>query len=223
MLNRFPLERVRHGGSPVAVPYALGSMALSDVDSTLQPCRAARVRDRTSARKRGLVAGACFTALVLAACGGDDATRPSIAAAFPGMFALTGTAEGMHGEFSIECALDLRFEVIQGDREASSGLLIAQGGGEALRTVLDPEGAGIGLRPDLYSPAAEVHLLPGDSVEFVTPLNQDTGVPFYDSLAVMRGHRTASGAEGTWSCGPFLTRDDTAGVVTGPWEIRPAS
>lgn len=156
------------------------------------------------------------------ACNDDDDEKPTRKLAE--MMKFTGEAHGVDGELTIDCVCDLNAELPEFDVE-SDGKQVYTGtlGGEIGRAVTDSDGAGIALEPFLFG-EIEVHVKPNDSVYVYWPGNLNTGIDFYDEIALFRGKLNADGdVTGTWWCAPFELDEggyvDMQGRIEGTWEL----
>ena len=154
-------------------------------------------------------------ALVFAAC--EDHNE------VPDDFRVRGQAEGTVDTLQITCRLDLTYERKGFVNDPEHGRVIrVEWGGDAERTVLAEDGSGISLAPFMHSPDGQVHLLDDDRIEIVSPINFESGVPFYVELGRLAGRLLPGGrAHGRWSCAPFEVRGDSIGTVVGTWMLEP--
>ena len=176
-------------------------------------------------RRRWLVRGSSAVGLVLCVTScGDGVTVPAATVFEPAArFTLRGEAEGTAASLAIRCAMDLAFTWDGSERLETGGpVYVTMGGGEVVREIEQEDGTGLSIAPLLFSPENHIRLLPGDRVELSTPANIGTGVPFYESIGLMSGRVTGrSSAEGSWTCAPFGSPQDSVGAVQGTWRLGP--
>ncbi len=141
----------------------------------------------------------------------------------PARYRVQATAGGVDAGLRIDCALDLVFEWTGLERLEQSGrVYVSSGGGEAERAVTRPDGTGLAFMPLLVVEEHFLRMRPGGAIVLESPVDVDTGVPFYLGLGRMEGVVTGpSTAEGTWSCAPLESPADPVGTVQGTWTLAP--
>lgn len=141
----------------------------------------------------------------------------------PDRFHVRGQAAETVGDLEISCRLDLVYERTGFVNDPEHGRVIrVEWGGDAQRTVLAPDGSGISLAPFMHSPDGQVHRFEGGRIEIVSPINLESGVPFYVELGRLAGRLTGDGhGTGQWACAPFEVRGDSVGTIVGTWTLEP--
>ena len=157
---------------------------------------------------------------MLAACQDDD-HQQAPANLLPESFKIEGTAEGTSAELNIDCVCDLIVE-IDSTNIGNDGQVVYRGthGGHFSRRVLDENGAGIALVPDVFGDIL-ISQFPDGAIDLDFPANHNTGSRFWDSIGLFRGSVQGEMVSGTWTCAPFDTREDSAGIVAGTWQLVP--
>ena len=174
----------------------------------------------------------CATLVValglLAACQGESPTEPAVSPHhLPANFRLTGSASSTESNgASIDCILDLRFE-LQGNPRQAPGVLEYDGihGGSVRRTVLDAQGNGISLWPDVHGVVVVRSIAP-NLVQIEIPANAQAESRFWRELWQLQGTFDSGGtAIGRWNCAPFDIDSggyvDTMYTASGTWTLIP--
>ena len=85
---------------------------------------------------------------------------------------------------------------------------------------MDAAGAGIEVVPVVLGEVI-IQQFPRGTVDFKFPANHNTGIRFWDSLGHFSGSIVGEALTGEWTCAPFEIPQDSAGTITGSWEMIP--
>lgn len=177
---------------------------------------------QTSTTQRNLF---CIILLLFVwSCDDDNGKKSSAERKLPEFLKFTGQAEGTEDDINVDCLCDLNLELpefeVTGETQVFSGSL----GGEIIRAVTDDDGAGFSFAPFLYGEIT-LTVKPNDSVYLEWPGNLNTGIPFYNEIALFKGKVTDEGTvNGTWYCAPLNMNEggyvDMKGTVEGTWTLE---
>jgi len=157
------------------------------------------------------------TAMIVS-CNDDESAPPRF---LSDTFRIEGTASGTSGALTIDCLCDLLVEIDTVSTE-NDGTHVYRGvhGGEFVRNVMDSTGAGIEVVPVVFGDVI-IYQSPQGLVDFEFPANNNTGIRFWDSLGHFSGSISGEELTGEWTCAPFEIPQDSAGTITGTWEMVP--
>ena len=158
-------------------------------------------------------------------CDDDHNKKVSAERKLPEFMKFSGRAEGTEDDINVDCLCDLNLELpefeVTGETQVFSGSL----GGEIIRAVTNDDGAGFSFAPFLYGEII-LTVQPNDSVYLEWPGNLDTGIPFYDEIALFKGKVNVDEGtvDGTWHCAPLNLEEggyiDMKGTVEGTWALE---
>ena len=161
----------------------------------------------------------------IVSCDDDDDKKATAERKLPEFLKFTGQAEGVDDGVTIECLCDLNLELpefeVNGETQVFTGSL----GGDIVRAVTNDDGAGFSFAPFLYGEVT-LTVKPNDSVYLEWPGNLDTGIPFYDEIALFRGvvDTDEGTVSGTWNCAPLNIEEggyvDLHGTAEGTWGLE---
>lgn len=161
-----------------------------------------------------------------AGCSDDEKENPRAERKLAEVLQFTGKAQEADDGLNVECLCDLALELPDFDLETDgtqqfTGTL----GGEIIRVVADENGAGFSFAPFLFGEVT-VTVKPNDSIYVSWPGNLNTGIPFYDEIALFRGivNTNDGTVTGTWKCAPLNLEEggytDLHGVAEGTWRLE---
>jgi len=163
--------------------------------------------------------------LISVSCDNDEDDDAVVERKLPEMMKFTGEADGTEGDLTIHCACDLNLELPEfettGQTQAFTGTL----GGEIGRAVTQSSGDGFAFEPFLFGDIT-LTVMPNDSVYLSWPGNLDTGIPFYDEIALFKGvfNPDEKTVTGTWVCSPLNLNEggyvDMEGHAEGTWHLE---